>query len=248
MRLADKVALVTGGGSGFGAAICRRFADEGAKVVVVDRDAAGGARTVGDIGAAAVFVLADVSLSADARRMIQAAVDRFGRLDILVNNAGLPQAPAPFVETTEADFDRLFAVNAKAIFLAAQQAVPIMRKQGGGVILNTVSVAAIRPRPNLLAYNSSKGAALVMSKSLAVELAPDRIRVNAVCPGPGDTPMLATFVGGDSEAHKAGFLSSIPLGRLCAPDDIANTMVFLASDEASFITGDVIEVDGGRCI
>jgi 3-oxoacyl-[acyl-carrier protein] reductase len=248
MRLADKVALVTGGGSGFGAAICRRFADEGAKVVVVDRDAAGGARTVGDIGAAAVFVLADVSLSADARRMIQAAVDRFGRLDILVNNAGLPQAPAPFVETTEADFDRLFAVNAKAIFLAAQQAVPIMRKQGGGVILNTVSVAAIRPRPNLLAYNSSKGAALLMSKSLAVELAPDRIRVNAVCPGPGDTPMLATFVGGDSEAHKAGFLSSIPLGRLCAPDDIANTMVFLASDEASFITGDVIEVDGGRCI
>jgi 3-oxoacyl-[acyl-carrier protein] reductase len=248
MRLAGKVAVVTGGGSGFGAAICRRFADEGAKVVVVDRDAAGGERIVGDIGAAAVFVLADVSRSADARRMIQAAVDRFGRLDILVNNAGRPQAPAPFVETTEADFDRLFAVNAKAIFLAAQQAVPIMRKQGGGVILNTVSVAAIRPRPNLLAYNSSKGAALVMSKSLAVELAPDRIRVNAVCPGPGDTPMLATFVGGDSEAHKAAFLSSIPLGRLCAPDDIANTMVFLASDEASFITGDVIEVDGGRCI
>jgi 3-oxoacyl-[acyl-carrier protein] reductase len=182
------------------------------------------------------------------RRMIQTAVDRFGRLDILVNNAGLPQAPAPFAETSEADFDRLFAVNAKAIFLAAQQAVPVMRAQGGGVILNTVSVAAIRPRPNLLAYNSSKGAALVMSKSLAIELAPDRIRVNAVCPGPGDTPMLATFVGGDSEAHKAGFLSSIPLGRLCAPDDIANTMVFLASDEASFITGGVIEVDGGRCI
>lgn len=248
MRLPGKVALVTGGGSGFGAAICRRFADEGAKVVVVDRDAAGGERTAGDIGAAAVFVLADVSRSADARRMIQTAVEHFGRLDILVNNAGLAQAPAPFAETSEADFDRLFAVNAKAIFLAAQQAVPVMRAQGGGVILNTVSVAAIRPRPNLLAYNSSKGAALVMSKSLAIELAPDRIRVNAVCPGPGDTPMLATFVGGDSEAHKAVFLSSIPLGRLCAPDDIANTMVFLASDEASFITGGVIEVDGGRCI
>ena len=248
MRLEGKVALVTGGGSGFGAAICRRFADEGAKVVVVDRDAAGGERTAGDIGAAAVFVLADVSRSADVRRMIQTTVYRFGRLDILVNNAGLPQAPAPFAETTEADFDRLFAVNAKAIFLAAQQAVPIMRKQGGGVILNTVSVAAIRPRPNLLAYNSSKGAALVMSKSLAVELAPDRIRVNAVCPGPGDTPMLATFVGGDSDAHRAAFLASIPLGRLCTPDDVANAMLFLASDEGAFVTGATIEVDGGRCI
>ncbi len=249
MRLAGKVAVVTGGGSGFGAAICRRFAAEGARVVVVDRDAAGGEQTTRAIGAAAaMFVRADVTDEADVRLMIAAAVDRFGRLDILVNNAGLPQAPEPFTSTTSEAFDLLFAVNAKAIFLAAQHAVPIMRTQGGGVILNTVSVAAIRPRPNLLAYNSSKGAALVMSKSMALELAPDRIRVNAVCPGPGDTPMLATFVGGDSAAHKAGFLSTVPLGRLCAPEDIANTMVFLASDEASFITGDVIEVDGGRCI
>jgi 3-oxoacyl-[acyl-carrier protein] reductase len=248
MRLAGKVAVVTGGGSGFGAAICRRFADEGAKVVVVDRDPAGGERTAREIGEAALFVVADVTRPADIRRMIAAAVDRFGRLDILVNNAGLAQAPTPFADTSEEEFDRLFAVNAKAIFLGAQQAVPIMRRQGGGAILNTVSVAAIRPRPNLLAYNSSKGAALVMSKSLAIELAPDRIRVNAVCPGPGDTPMLATFVGGDSEAHRAAFLASIPLGRLCTPDDVANAMVFLASDEASFITGGVIEVDGGRCI
>jgi 3-oxoacyl-[acyl-carrier protein] reductase len=248
MRLAGKVAIVTGGASGFGAGICRRFAEEGAKLVVVDRDANGGQRTVQAIGAAALFVLADVTDAADVRLMVAAAVDRFGRLDILVNNAGLPQAPSSFISTSEADYDRLFAVNAKAIFLAAQQAVPIMRAQGGGVILNTVSVAAIRPRPNLLAYNSSKGAALVMSKSMAIELAPDRIRVNAICPGPGDTPMLATFVGGDSDAHKAPFLSSVPLGRLCTPDDIAGTMVFLASDEASFITGAVIEVDGGRCI
>jgi 3-oxoacyl-[acyl-carrier protein] reductase len=248
MRLAGKVAVVTGGGSGFGAAICRRFADEGAKVVVVDCDAAGGERTARAIGDAAVFALADVSRSADARRMIDTAVDRFGRLDILVNNAGRPQAPTPLADTTEEAFDRLFDVNAKAIFLAAQHAVPIMRRQGGGVILNTVSVAAIRPRPNLLAYNSSKGAALVMSKSLAVELAPDRIRVNAVCPGPGDTPMLATFVGGDSEAHRAAFLASIPLGRLCTPDDVANAMLFLASDEGAFVTGAAIEVDGGRCL
>ncbi len=248
MRLAGKVAVVTGGASGFGAAICRRFAAEGARVVVVDRDAAGGEQTTTAIGDAALFVRADVTDEADVRLMIAAAVDRFGRLDILVNNAGLPQAPEPFTATTIEMFDLLFAVNAKAIFVAAQHAVPIMRAQGGGVILNTVSVAAIRPRPNLLAYNSSKGAALVMSKSMAIELAPDRIRVNAVCPGPGDTPMLATFVGGESAAHKAGFLSTVPLGRLCAPEDIANTMVFLASDEASFITGDVIEVDGGRCI
>lgn len=246
MRLPDKVAIVTGGGSGFGAAICRRFTEEGAKVVVVDRDATAGKRIAREIGGA--FVDADVSQSADARRMIDTAVDRFGRLDILVNNAGRAQTPLPFTSTSEDELDRLFAVNAKAIFLAAQHAVPVMRRLGGGVILNTVSVAAIRPRPNLTAYNSSKGAALVMSKSLAIELAPDNIRVNAVCPGPGDTPMLAAFVGGDSPAHRAPFLSSIPLGRLTAPIDIANAMVFLASDEANFITGAVLEVDGGRCI
>ena len=246
MRLRDKVALVTGGGSGFGAAICRRFVAEGAKVVLVDCRADGAGALAHEIGAH--FVLADVAVDVDSHRMIDAVVERFGRLDILVNNAGAPQAPTTVTDTSEQDFDRLMAVNAKAIFLAAKHAVPVMRKQGGGVILNTVSVAAIRPRPNLAAYNASKGAALVLSKSLAIELAPDRIRVNAVCPGPGDTPMLATFVGGDSDAHRSSFLSSIPLGRLCAPADIANTMVFLASDEASFITGGVIEVDGGRCI
>jgi 3-oxoacyl-[acyl-carrier protein] reductase len=246
MRLKDRVAVVTGGGSGFGAAICRRFAEEGAKVVLVDCQADRGSAVAQDIGA--IFVAADVASDADSGRMIAAAVDRFGRLDVLVNNAGAPQAPTPVTDTGEHDFDRLMAVNAKAIFLAAKHAVPVMRKQGGGVILNTVSVAAIRPRPDLAAYNASKGAALVLSKSLAIELAPDRIRVNAVCPGPGDTPMLATFVGGESDAHRAAFLQSIPLGRLCAPGDVASTMVFLASDEASFITGAVIEVDGGRCI
>jgi 3-oxoacyl-[acyl-carrier protein] reductase len=246
MRLKDRVAIVTGGGSGFGAAICRRFVEQGANVVVVDCRREGGDAVARETGA--VFVEADVASEADARRMIATAVERFGRLDILVNNAGAPQAPTPITDTDELDFDRLMAVNAKAIALAAKHAVPFLRRRGGGVILNTVSVAAIRPRPNLAAYNASKGAALVLSKSLAIELAPDRIRVNAVCPGPGDTPMLATFVGGESEAHRAAFLQSIPLGRLCAPGDVASTMVFLASDEASFITGAVIEVDGGRCI
>jgi len=248
MRLANKVAVVTGGGSGMGAAICRRFVDEGARVVVVDNRRDRGESIARSLGEAAVFVDADVSRDADVKLMIATAVDRFGRLDVLVNNAGAPQPPTPIAETTESDFDRLMGVNAKAIFLAARRAVPIMRKQGGGVILNTVSVAAIRPRPNLTAYNSSKGAALVMTKSLAIELAPDRIRVNAVCPGPADTPMLSTFVGGDSPEKRAAFLSTIPLGRLCTPEDVAHAMVYLASDEASFVTGAVLDVDGGRCI
>jgi 3-oxoacyl-[acyl-carrier protein] reductase len=180
--------------------------------------------------------------------MVAATVEAFGRLDVLVNNAGAPQPPTSVVDTSEEDFDRLMAVNAKAIFLAAKHAVPIMRRQGSGVILNTSSVAAIRPRPNLTAYNTSKGAALTLTRSLAIELAPDKIRVNAICPGPADTPMLATFAGGESDAHYAAFLSSVPLGRLCAPADVASAMAFLASDEASFITGVVLEVDGGRCI
>jgi len=235
---------VTGGGSGFGAEICRRFAAEGARVVLVDCRPAGAEAVAREIGA--LFVQADVAVDADAQRMIGAAIERFDRLDILVNNAGAPQAPASIVETRVEEFDRLMAVNARAIFLAARHAVPVMRRQGGGVILNTVSVAASRPRPNLTAYNASKGAALAMSRSLAVELAPARIRVNAVCPGPGDTPMLATFAGGESDDDRAAFLSSIPLGRLCSPADVASAMLFLASDEAAFVTGAVIAVDGGR--
>jgi 3-oxoacyl-[acyl-carrier protein] reductase len=246
LRLHDKVCIVTGGGSGFGAGICRRFAEEGAKIVLVDLTPSRAEPLAREIGA--VFVEANIALDADAQRMIAIAVEHFGGLDVLVNNAGSPQPPTRITDTTEVEFDRLIAVNAKSIFFAAKHAVPVMRARGGGVILNTISVAAIRPRPQLAAYNASKGAALVMSQSLAIELAADKIRVNAICPGPGDTPMLATFVGGDSEADRAPFLATVPLGRLCTPADVANAMVFLASDEASFITGAVLEVDGGRSI
>src|SRR5262249_17474854 len=179
-------------------------------VVLADCRADHGASVAREIGA--TFVDVDTSRAADAARMIATAVDRFGRLDILVNNAGAPQPPSSIIDTSQEDFDRPMAVQPKAIFLAARHAVPVMRAQGGGVILNTVSVAAIRPRPTLTAYNASKGAALVLSRSLAIELAPDKIRVNAICPGPADTPMLATFVG-DSPDARAAFLCSVPLGR-----------------------------------
>ena len=209
MRLATKVALVTGGGSGMGAAICRRFVEEGARVVLVDNRADRGEAVARELGAAAVFVNADVGRDGDVRRMIDTAVERFGRLDVLVNNAGAPQPPTSIVETTESDFDRLMAVNAKSIFLAARRAVPVMRKQGGGVILNTVSVAAIRPRPNLTAYNASKGAALVLTRSLAIELAPDRIRVCAVCPG----PTMSGMTKNTPPERLKSTASKIPLGR-----------------------------------
>ncbi len=186
-RLAGKVAIVTGAASGFGAEIASRFVEEGARLVLADLDPVAGERTAREIGAD--FLAVDVSSGADSGRMIATAVARFGRLDILVNNAGRPQAPTSIVETDEQEFDRLIGVNAKAIYLAARHAVPIMRRQGGGVILNTVSVAAIRPRANLAAYNASKGAALTLTKSLAIQPAGERLRVNPVCPGRGDPPL-----------------------------------------------------------
>ncbi|MGP1394815.1 MAG: SDR family oxidoreductase [Inquilinaceae bacterium] len=252
MRLREKIAIVTGAGSGFGAGIARRFADEGARVVVADLDADAGRRVTGEIARhhpdSVRFVRADVSRDEDAAAMIADAVDGFGGLDILVNNAGFSHRNKPMETVTEEEFDRVFAVNVKAVFLATRHALPHLRARGGGVILNTASTAGLRPRPGLTWYNSSKGAVITASKSMATELAPDRIRVNALCPVIGDTGMTATFLGDDTPERRATFAATIPLGRFSTPDDMAAAALYLASDEAAFITGVALEVDGGRCV
>jgi 3-oxoacyl-[acyl-carrier protein] reductase len=248
MRLSGKTAIVTGGGSGFGEGIATRFAAEGANVVVADIDAAAAERVARAIGPRARALRVDVSRVDDTKRMVAAAVDGFGRLDILVNNAGISHVNGPMLGVDEATFDRVFAVNVKAIYLSAVEAVPVFRRQGGGVILNTASTAGLRPRPGLVWYNGSKGAAITLTKAMAVELAPEKIRVNCICPVAGDTPLLATFMGQDTPEKRAQFKASIPMGRLSTPADIANASLYLCSDEAEFITGVAFEVDGGRCI
>ncbi len=252
MRLKDKVAIVTGGGSGFGEGIARCFAREGAAVAVADiNDNAG--RTVAEgiarDGGRASFVHCDVTLRDEVKAMVAAAVEGFGRLDILVNNAGYTHVNQPLLEVSEEDFDRTYAVNVKAIYLAALEAVPVFRKQGGGCIVNTSSTAGLRPRPGLVWYNGSKGAANTITKAMAAELAPDNIRVNALCPVIGETGMLERFMGvPDTPESRAKFIASIPMGRMSTPEDIANAALYLASDEAAFITGVTLEVDGGRCV
>jgi len=251
MRLKDKVAIITGGGSGFGEGIARRFAAEGAKIVVNDINVQGGERvadTIKQQGGNAIFAKADVAKSADVKALVKAALDAFGRIDIMVNNAGYTHRNQSMMNVDEAAFDRIFDVNVKAIYLAALEIIPVFRKQGGGAILNTASTAGLRPRPGLTIYNASKGAAITMTKSMAVEFAPDRIRVNCLCPVAGETAMLADFMGGDTPENRAKFKASVPLGRLSLPEDIANAALYLCSDEANFITGVALEVDGGRCI
>lgn len=251
MRLKDKVAIVTGAGSGFGEGMARRFAAEGAKVVVNDIHDANGRRVaaaLGERGCAATFVHADVSKAADVQALTAATLSAYGRIDILVNNAGTTHRNQPMLEVPEDVFDRIFAVNVKALYLTAMAIVPVMRRQGGGCIINTASTAALRPRPGLTWYNASKGAVVTLTKSMAAELAPDRIRVNCLCPVAGETGLLADFMGADTPENRARFRASVPLGRLSTPEDIANAALYLASDEANFITGVALEVDGGRCI
>ncbi|WP_097153106.1 SDR family oxidoreductase [Cohaesibacter gelatinilyticus] len=244
-RLADKVAIITGAASGFGEGMARRFAQEGAKVVVADLNDEGAQKVADEIGGVAVGV--DVTKAADIDKMVEAALE-LGSLDILINNAGFTHRNQPMLDVDEETFDRIFDVNVKAIFLAAKRVVPIMEEQGGGVIINTASTAGLRPRPGLVWYNSSKGAAISMTKSMAVELAPKQIRVNALCPVAGPTGMLHLFMGEDTPEKREMFKDSIPIGRLSSPQDMANAALYLSSDEANFITGVALEVDGGRCI
>lgn len=247
-RLEGKVALVTGAGSGFGLGIAETFAREGAKVAIVDIKEEAAKAAADRIGAAAIGIGSDVSKASDVNAAVQKTVEAFGRLDIVVNNAGISHRNRSMLEVEEEEFDRIFAVNVKSIYLFARAAVPKMREQGGGVFVNIGSTAGLRPRPGLTWYNGTKGAVHTITKSMAVELAPDRIRVCALAPVAGETPLLSTFMGEDTPERRAQFKSTIPLGRFSTPEDIANAALYLASDEASMITGVVLEVDGGRCI
>jgi len=249
MRLQDKSIIVTGGGSGFGAAMCRRFAAEGAKVLVADMNGPAAEKVAAEIGAAARPFTADVTRREQVEAMVQDAIASFGALDCIVNNAGYTHNNRPLLEVDEATFDRVYAVNVKAIYYSVFAAVPYFRERGRGVFLNIGSTAGIRPRPGLTWYNSSKAATNMLTKALAVELAPDKIRVNALCPVMGATGMLEQFMGmPDTPENRAKFISSIPLGRLAEPDDIANPAVYFVSDEAEFVTGVCMPVDGGRTI
>lgn len=249
MRLKDQVAIVTGAASGFGAEIARRYALEGARVVIADLNESGAQKVAAEIGSAAIAIKCDVSKRADIDRAVKLARDHFGEIDIVVNNAGFTHKNQAFLDVDENTYDRCFDVNVKAIYHMINAVVPSMRTKKSGCIINIGSTAGLRPRPGLTWYNASKGAANLLSKSLAVELAGDNIRVNVICPVMGDTGMLGDFMGvPDTPENRARFIATIPMGRLSVPQDIANAAVFLASDEASFLTGLELPVDGGRTI
>jgi 3-oxoacyl-[acyl-carrier protein] reductase len=248
MRLEGKIAVITGGGSGFGEGIAKKFVTEGAKVLIADRDAAGGERVAASLGANARCLRADVTSPQDVKAMLDAAQDHFGGLHILVNNAGVGHLPQPLEGLPEDEFDRILAVNVKAIYLTAKEAVPRFKAQKKGVILNIASTAGVSPRPRLAWYNASKGWVITATRAMAVELAPFGIRVNALNPVAGETPLLKTFLGEDTPEMRAKFLATIPIGRFSTPEDLGNAACFLCSDEAGMITGVAMEVDGGRCI
>lgn len=246
MRLQGKTAVVTGGASGFGAGIVRKFVAEGARVMIADLNGPGAMALAEELGAAACPV--DVSDAASMKALALAIEMTFGLPDIVVNNAGITHLPQPAEEVPEDEFDRVFAVNCKSVYLAAQAFVPGMKARGSGVFLNVASTAGVSPRPKLNWYNASKGWMITATKALAVELAPEGIRVNALNPVAGETPLLKSFMGEDTPEMRERFLSTIPLGRFSTPEDMGNAAAFLCSDEASMITGVCMEVDGGRCI
>ncbi len=250
MRLLNKVAIVTGGASGFGQGIVKKFVEEGAKVLIADINIDLAEKVANDMGSSALPLKVDVSKIEEVEKMIITTKEKYGKIDILIQNAAIGMKPKNLVETTEAEFDRLFNINVKSVYLGAKIIIPIFIKQGeGGTILNVVSTAALRPRPGLTVYNATKGALVPMTKALALEVASHGIRVNGICPVAGETPMLQEFLGDESplENHKK-FISTVPLGRLAMPEDIANASLYLCSDDASFITGVMLEIDGGRTI
>ena len=249
MRLQNKVALVTGGASGFGAEIVRLFVKEGANVVILDLNSEGGNKVAQEAGGGTIAVGGDVTKRADIDLSIKFAIENFKRLDIVVNNAGWTHRNKPMLEVSEEEFDRVYAINVKSIFHMTNAVLPVMRKQGGGSIINIGSTAGIRPRPGLTWYNGSKGAVNLVSKSMAVELAPDKIRVNCVAPVIGETALLESFMGvPDTPENRAKFVATIPLGRMSLPGDVAKACLYLASDDAAFITGVILPVDGGRTV
>jgi 3-oxoacyl-[acyl-carrier protein] reductase len=247
MRLEGKTALVTGAGSGIGKCIAETFAREGARVALADINGEAAKSAARTIGNNAIALRYDVSKKADSDGMVEETLAAFGALDILVNNAGATHVNKPMLEIDEPEYDRIFAVNVKGVFLACQAVVPVFRQRGGGVIINIGSTAGLRPRPGLSAYNATKGAVHILTKSLAAELASDRIRVCAIAPVATETPLLPSFIG-PGAGMREKFIASVPLGRLAVPQDIANAALFLASAEAQFMTGNIVEVDGGRVI
>ena len=246
MRLKNKIAIVTGGGSGFGAGIVKKFIQEGAKVVVADINLENAEKVAMDSGGFAVEV--DVSNSLSFKNMVDKTLEKFGKIEIMVNNAGITHLPNSMENISEAEFDKIFAVNSKSVFFSAKYLVPKMTSIGGGNILNVASTAGISPRPNLTWYNATKGWMISATKAMAIELASKRIRVNALAPVAGETPLLKSFMGGDTPEKREKFLSTIPIGRFSTPNDMGNAACFLCSEEASMITGVVLQVDGGRCI
>lgn len=248
MRLTGKTAIVTGGASGFGAGIVQRFLQEGARVMIADINGDAADQMAVEMGDYAVACHVNVGNGASVGGMAAKAIEAWGHVDILVNNAGITHLPAPMEDVSEDDFDRVFNVNMKSVYLTARALVPHMKERGAGAILNVASTAGVSPRPRLNWYNASKGWMITATKTMAVELAPDGIRVNAINPVAGETPLLKSFMGEDTPEIRAKFLATIPLGRFSQPQDMGNAALFLCSDEASMITGVAMEVDGGRCI
>lgn len=247
-RLEGKRAIVTGGASGFGAGIARRFAEEGARVIVADLNNEAARALAAELGDADRGVAVDVSNAAEVAALAETANRLLGGIDIVVNNAGVGHTPQPLDELSDEAFDRIAAVNMRAIYLMSKAFVPAMKAQGSGAILNIASTGGVSPRPNLTWYNASKGWVITATRAMAVELAPFQVRVNALNPVAGDTPLLKTFMGADTPEVRAKFLASIPIGRFSTPEDMGAAAAFLCSDDASMITGVALEVDGGRCI